>query len=66
MCSKWWHYLAVVIDLFSRRVIGWALGKNKTTELTLKALQLAINKRKSTNTILFHTDRGAEYRAHVV
>jgi putative transposase len=61
-----WHYLAVVIDLFSRRVIGWAFGKNKTTALTLKALQLAINKRKPTDTVLFHTDRGAEYRAHVV
>jgi len=61
-----WHYLAVVIDLYSRRVIGWALGKNKTTALTLKALQLAINKRKPTDNVLFHTDRGAEYRAHVV
>lgn len=61
-----WHYLAVVIDLYSRKIIGWALGKNKTTSLTLKALQLAINKRKPTDTVLFHTDRGAEYRAHVV
>lgn len=61
-----WHYLAVVIDLYSRRVIGWAFGKNKTTSLTLKALQLAINKRKPTDNVLFHTDRGAEYRAHVV
>ncbi len=61
-----WHYLVVVIDLYSRRVIGWALGKNKTTALTLKALQLAIKKRKPTETVLFHTDRGAEYRAHVV
>lgn len=61
-----WHYLAVVIDLFSRRIIGWAFGKNKTTELTLKALRLAINKRKPIKTVLFHTDRGAEYRAHVV
>ncbi|WP_220755763.1 DDE-type integrase/transposase/recombinase, partial [Shewanella sp. KT0246] len=61
-----WHYLAVVIDLYSRRVIGWAFGKNKTTELTLKALKLAIRKRKPSETVLFHTDRGAEYRAHVV
>jgi len=61
-----WYYLAVVIDLFSRRVIGWAFGKNKSTTLTLKALQLAINKRKPTQPVLFHTDRGAEYRAHVV
>ena len=61
-----WHYLAVVLDLFSRRIIGWALGKNKTTELTLKALRLAINKRKPSGVVLFHTDRGAEYRAHIV
>lgn len=61
-----WHYLAVVIDLYSRRVIGWALGKHKSTDLTLKALRLAINKRKPTSNVLFHTDRGAEYRAHIV
>jgi transposase InsO family protein len=61
-----WHYLAVVIDLYSRRVVGWAFGKSKTTELTLKALKLAIKKRKPTSSVLFHTDRGAEYRAHVV
>ncbi len=61
-----WHYLAVVIDLYSRRVIGWAFGKNKTTDLTLKALRLAIKKRQPTESVLFHTDRGAEYRAHVV
>ncbi len=59
-----WHYLAVVIDLFSRRVIGWAFGKNKTTDLTLKALRLAIKKRQPHKSVLFHTDRGAEYRAH--
>lgn len=61
-----WHYLAVVIDLYSRRVIGWAFGKNKSTELTLKALRLAIKKRQPAESILFHTDRGAEYRAHHV
>lgn len=61
-----WHYLAVVIDLYSRRVIGWAFGKNKSTDLTMKALRLALSKRKPTSSVLFHTDRGAEYRAHVV
>ncbi len=61
-----WHYLAVVIDLFSRRIVGWAFGNNKTTKLTLKALKLAMKKRKPMNAIVFHTDRGAEYRAHVV
>jgi len=61
-----WHYLAVVLDLYSRRVIGWALGQQKSTELTMKALKQALAKRKPTNTVLFHTDRGAEYRAHVI
>ena len=61
-----WHYLAVVLDLYSRRIIGWAFGKNKTTKLTMKALRLAIDKRKPEGDVLFHTDRGAEYRAHIV
>lgn len=61
-----WHYLAVVLDLFSRRVIGWALGQQKSTQLTMKALKQALAKRKPRNTVLFHTDRGAEYRAHVM
>lgn len=61
-----WHYLAVVLDLFSRRIIGWAFGQNKSTDLTMKALRLAISKRKPTEPVLFHTDRGAEYRAHIV
>jgi len=61
-----WHYLAVVLDLYSRRIIGWAFGRNKTTKLTMKALRLAIDKRKPEGDVLFHTDRGAEYRAHVM
>lgn len=61
-----WHYLAVVLDLFSRRIVGWALGHQKSTELTMKALKQALAKRKPSSTVLFHTDRGAEYRAHVM
>lgn len=61
-----WHYLAVVIDLYSRRVIGWAFGKSKTVELTMKALRQAVRRRKPKNRVLFHTDRGAEYRANQV
>jgi transposase InsO family protein len=61
-----WHYLAVVIDLYSRKVIGWSFGENKTTQLTLRALKQAIRTRKPQNAVLFHTDRGAEYRANEV
>ncbi len=61
-----WHYLAVVLDLFSRKVIGWAFGEKKTTELTMKALKQALRNRKPNTQVVFHSDRGAEYRAHVV
>ena len=61
-----WHYLAVVIDLYSRKVIGWSLGKNKNVVLTLSALRMAVRNRKPTSNLIFHTDRGAEYRAHEV
>ena len=58
-----WLYLAVVMDLFSRRVVGWALGRNKTAALTLKALNQAIRTRQPAKGIIFHSDRGAEYAA---
>lgn len=61
-----WHYLAVVIDLYSRRVIGWAFGENKTPELTMRALKQAVRRRKPECSLIFHTDRGAEYRANQV
>ena len=61
-----WHYLAVVLDLFSRRVIGWAFGQQKSVALTMKALKQALANRKPTHEVLFHSDRGAEYRAHIM
>ncbi len=64
--SNRWYYLAVVLDLFSRRIIGWSLGQQKSTDLTMKALKQALAQRKPSDTVLFHTDRGAEYRAHVM
>jgi transposase InsO family protein len=56
-----WRYLAVVMDRFSRRIIGWALGKRRTSSLTIAALQRAIHLRKSPAGVFFHSDRGAEY-----
>ncbi|MEP3431169.1 MAG: IS3 family transposase [Roseibium sp.] len=54
-------YLAVVIDLFSRRVIGWSLQSRQTTELVLQALHMAVWRRKPRNTVLVHSDQGSQF-----
>ena len=58
-----WRYLAVVMDLYSRRIIGWKLDKHRTAEITRSALRQALSHRKVVRGIIFHTDRGAEYGA---
>jgi transposase InsO family protein len=58
-----WLYLSVVMDLYSRRIIAWALGRNKSSALTLKALDQAIRLRKPAKGLIFHSDRGSEYSA---
>lgn len=60
-----WSYLAVVIDLYSRRVIGWSLGQSRTADLTLSALKMALSHRQVKPGLLFHSDRGAEYGAYL-
>jgi len=61
-----WRYLAVVMDLFSRRIIGWSLGSYKSSELTCSALRKALAHRKIKKGLIFHTDRGSEYGAHLI
>ena len=56
-------YLAVVLDAFSRRVIGWALDRHLTTALTLKALQQALATRSVKVGLVHHSDRGLQYAA---
>lgn len=58
-----WGYLAVVIDLYSRKIIGWAVGDRLSTDLTVLALTKAITARMPAKGLLFHTDRGREYCA---
>ena len=59
-----WHYLAVIMDVFSRRIIGWSLDVSRTVELTLTALRYALKKRTPPQGLIFHTDRGCEYTAY--
>jgi transposase InsO family protein len=56
-----WMHLAVVMDLYSRRIIGWSLNIQMTQELTQNALTMAIANRKITNRIIHHSDQGSQY-----
>lgn len=56
-----WLYLAVLLDLFSRRVVGWAMDKHMTRHLPLRALQMAIQQRRPTPGLIHHTDQGSQY-----
>ena len=59
-----WLYLAVIIDLYSRRVIGWAVSNRLKKDLAIRALQMAINLRRPPKGCIHHTDRGSQYCAH--
>ena len=54
-------YLAVILDAFSRRVIGWALDRSLEDELTLAALRMALRERQPTPGLVHHSDRGVQY-----
>ncbi len=56
-----WLYLAVILDLFSRRVVGWSMSKRITSQLTLEALSVALWSRKPSPGLLHHSDRGSQY-----
>ena len=56
-----WLYLAVVIDLFSRKVVGWSIGSRMTAQLVCDALGMAIGQRKPQAGLIVHTDRGSQY-----
>ena len=60
-----WSYLAVVIDLFSRRVVGWSMQSRMTTDLALQALLSAVWRRKPKSKILIHSDQGAQFTSKV-
>lgn len=59
-----WLYLAVVIDLFSRKVVGWAIEKRMTAEFAISALTMAFWRRRPPPGLLHHSDRGSQYASH--
>lgn len=58
-----WRYLAVILDKYSRRVVGWSLSRKRNVELSLTAFKRAAKKRLVQAGLYFHSDRGAEYVA---
>lgn len=59
-----WLYLATVIDLYSRKVIGWSLQATMTKQLVCDALMMALWRRSFPREVLFHSDRGSQYCSH--
>jgi putative transposase len=61
-----WLYVCAVLDLFTRRIVGWAMAEHMTQQLVLKALQMADTVRKPASGLIFHSDRGSQYASHEV
>lgn len=59
-----WLYHAIVMDLYSRKIIGWSFNKTRSAELTKSALVMALNRQQPKQGCVFHSDQGIEYAAH--
>jgi transposase InsO family protein len=62
--GRTWLYLAAVLDLFSRKIVGWALDTHMRESLILEALDMAVSHREITGSTLIHSDRGVQYRGN--
>jgi len=62
--SEGWLYLAVILDLYSRRVIGWAVSNRMKRNLAIRALDMAVALRQPPKGCIHHTDRGSQYCCH--
>lgn len=59
--AEGWLYVAVVLDLFSRRVVGWSMSASMTAQLVIDALTMALWRRGRPDTLLHHSDQGSQY-----
>ena len=59
-----WLYLAVVLDLFSRQIVGWTMSNRINRKLVMNALRMAIWRRRPAPGVMFHSDRGSQYCSH--
>jgi len=56
-----WLYLAVVLDLYSRRIVGWSMASHMRTDLVMQALTMAVGNRLPDDALMHHSDRGSQY-----
>lgn len=59
-----WLYLAAVMDLYSRKIVGWAMSERMTSDLAISALKMAIKRRKPRKGLMHHSDRGVQYASN--
>jgi transposase InsO family protein len=64
--AEGWLYLAVVLDLFSRKVVGWEMSGELTADLVEQALRMALYQRQPGPELLHHSDRGSQYASHQI
>lgn len=62
--NEGWLYLAVVMDLYSRLIVGWAMSERMTASLVCDALKMALWRRKRPQGVIVHSDRGSQYCSH--
>ena len=62
--AEGWLYLCVILDLYSRKVVGWSMGGRMKTDLVLRAFQMAVGRRRPPGGLIFHSDRGSQYCSH--
>ena len=63
LTGQGWLYVVALLDLYTRRIVGWSMGENLDTPLTLRALQMAIAQRRPRPSLIVHSDRGTQFAA---
>jgi putative transposase len=63
--AEGWLYLCTILDLHSRRVVGWSMSSGMTSDLVVQALVMAVLLRRPPKGLIFHSDRGSQYCSHV-
>ncbi|MCG5499192.1 IS3 family transposase, partial [Ectothiorhodospira variabilis] len=60
-----WLYLAAILDLYDRQVVGWAMADHMRADLALSALEMAVGRRQPSSGLIHHSDRGSQYASRV-